>query len=93
MRIKKFHTFTESISGTELTNVGDYWGPGYGQQKLPITLSTSDTTIVRSEIDGEFYTQDDWWELYNEYISKGGRPLEGFTKLNLDLVLDFLKNN
>ena len=87
MKIKKFKKYCESISGTELINVGGVVGPGYGEQDLPVTLSKNDTELVYSDITDRIYSNDDYDELYNEYLKKGGSPLNGFNKENLDKVL------
>lgn len=87
-KIKKWKRFTESISGWEL--VGQHsMGPAYPEQVLQTTLSTEDTELIEG-IDGVIYTYDDYQNLYQDYLKKGGSPLEGFTKSNLDLVIDFL---
>lgn len=91
MRIKKFKSYCESISGTELMNVGGSFGPGYGEEKLPVTLTSTDTRVVLSELDGQFYTQDEYDQVYGDYLKKGGKPLDGFSKGNLEIVLDYLK--
>lgn len=89
---KKFKKFIESISGTELMNIGGSFGPGYGQEKLPVTLTSTDTRVVFSDIDNQFYTQDEYDQVYGDYLKKGGEPLDGFSKENLERVLDYLKN-
>ncbi len=84
MKIKKFSQF-ESISGWEL--VGQHvMGPNYPEQKLAVTLSSSDTEVLMG-LDGNFYTYDDYQSLYNDYLKIGGDSLQGFSKSNLDLVL------
>jgi hypothetical protein len=92
MYIKKFKKFIESISGTELMNVGGVFGPGYGEQSLPVTLSQSDTEVVLSELTDDLYTKDDYDNLYDDYLKKGGEHLDGFNKINLDKVIYYLKN-
>jgi hypothetical protein len=84
MKIKKFNDFKESISGWEL--IGQHMGPGYPEQKLPTTLSQSDTEILMG-YNGELYTYDDYQDLYQNYLKDGGSPLDGFNKKNLDTVL------
>ena len=42
-------------------------------------------------MDGKFYTEDEFNNLYNEYLKFGGKPLMGFTKENIDFMLDFLQ--
>jgi hypothetical protein len=86
MIIKKFKKFTESISGTEL--IGSHMGPNYPEQCLPITLNQSDTEILVG-MDGNFYTYDNFQDLYQSYLKDGNKPLEsGFTQDNLDIILD-----
>lgn len=87
MKIKRFSQF-EAISGWEL--VGQHiMGPNYPEQKLAVTLNTSDTEMVLG-IDDNIYTYDDYQDLYNRYLKVGGQPLQGFNKQNLDLVLSKL---
>ena len=92
MKIKKFKKYFESISGTELINVGGVVGPGYGEEQLPITMTKGDTEILYSDITDEFYTQNDYEQLYQDYLKKNGKPLDGFNKKNLDTIVDYLKN-
>ena len=86
MRIKRFNQF-ESISGWEL--VGQHiMGPAYPEQKLAVTLSSSDTEVIMG-FDGIIYTYDDYQSLYQEYLKKGGTPLQGFNLENLNKVIIF----
>jgi hypothetical protein len=85
MKIKKFQQFLESISGTEL--IGSL-GPGIGSQKLSNTITSNDTSVIASDITGKIYTFDDYNDLYEEYLKKGGKPLkDGFIKSNLEIIL------
>lgn len=86
MKIKKFDDFiSEEISGTEL--VGPV-GPAFGETRLQNkTVDFHDTNVILSEIDNRFYTIDEYNEIYNEYLVKGGKPLSGFNRQNLDIVL------
>ncbi len=85
MRIKQYKKFIESISGTEL--VGNHSiGPNYPEQKLANTLSQSNAQILIGN-DGVFYTLEDYQDLYNDYLKLGGKPLDGFTKINLDTII------
>ena len=84
MIIKNFYTFCESISGTELVG---HVGPNYGDQKLPITLTSKDTALIYSEIDDKFYNQEDYQQLYNNYLKNGGSPLFGFNIDNINIIL------
>lgn len=86
--IKNWKRFNEELSGTEL--VGPV-GPAYGETSIRNkTISSHQTTIIEG-IDGNLYTEDQWISLYNEYLKLGGSPLNGFTKENIDLALDFLQ--
>lgn len=91
MRIKKFWDFINEVSGTEL--VGPV-GPVYGDTTLPNkTISTHDTNIIYSDLDDKLYTEDDYINLYNEYLKSGGKPLDdGFSKNNIDLILSYLQS-
>jgi len=87
--IKKFKQFLESISGTEL--IGSL-GPGIGSQELSNTITTNDTSVIASDIDGKIYTYDDYNSLYEDYLKKGKKPLEGgFNKENLETIITMLK--
>lgn len=85
MRIKKFNDFILEISGTEL--VGPV-GPAYGETRLQNkTVSDRHTTVIYSDLDGVIYTIDMYQDLYQNYLKKGGNPLDGFSKENIDLIL------
>ena len=83
--IKNFKKFIESISGTEL--IGSL-GPGFPEQKLPNTISSGDTDVLYSDITGIIYSKDQYDDMYNDYLKKGGKPLpDGFTKENLEKII------
>jgi hypothetical protein len=85
MKIKNFKIFVESISGTEL--IGNL-GPGFPSDKSPNTIDKHDTTVLYSDITGQMYTEDDYNDLYSDYLKTGKKPLtSGFNKENLDEVL------
>ena len=76
--IKKYIDFMKEASGTEL--IGPV-GPAYGETGLQNkTISQDDTTVIYSDLDGKFYTIDEYNDIYGEYLKKGGSPLQGFTK-------------
>lgn len=77
--------YTESISGTELIG---HMGPNYGETQLPVTLSQSDTSLVY--VGDKIYSEDEYNDLYQQYLTKGGKPLFGFSKQNLEMVLSKL---
>lgn len=90
MKIKKFKQYSESISGTELIG---HMGPNYGEWISPNTISSSDTNLIHSDIDDKFYNEDDYNEIYNEYLKKGGKPIQGgFNRENLNGIIHFLNN-
>jgi hypothetical protein len=89
--IKKFKQFiNEEISGTEL--VGPV-GPAFGEVRLQNkTITQHDTSVIYSDLDGNFYTIDEYNQLYNDYLKSGGKPLDGFSKENIDTILSFINN-
>ena len=83
--IKKFKQFLEAISGTIDTMP---FGPGFTRQQLGNTITQKDTEVIASDITGELYTYDDYNQLYNDYLKKEGKPLDGgFNKENLEIIL------
>lgn len=83
--IKLFEDFINEVSGTEL--VGPI-GPSYGDTSLPNkTLQNRHTNIIYSDLDGKFYTIDEYQDLYQNWLKSGGKPLDGFTKANIDTIL------
>lgn len=90
--IKKFNQFIkEEISGTEL--VGPV-GPAYGETRLQNkTINSFDTNVIYSDLDSKIYTIDEYNDLYQDYLKVGGKPLDGFTKENIDIILGFLQTN
>ena len=89
-------TFEESISGTETTMP---FGPVYGRPNFPYTGSKRDVdtkgSIFRkasnNDLTDDIYTIDDFNDLYQEYLKKGGSPLpDGYSSENLDKVNFFL---
>lgn len=85
MRIKKFKQFNEEVNGTEL--IGSM-GPGYGETGLQNkTITSHDTNVIFCDLDSKFYTIDDYNNIYEEYLKKGGKPLDGFSKENINIIL------
>lgn len=89
--IKRWYQFiSEEISGTEL--VGPI-GPAYGETRLQNkTVTSHHTNVIHSDINGKFYTEDEYNELHTEYLKAGGKPLSGFSKENIEQMLNFLEN-
>lgn len=88
--IKSFKQFNEEISGTEL--VGPI-GPAYGETGLQNkTVTFHDTNVILSELDNKFYTIDEYNNLYSDYLKVGGKPLDGFNRENLDIVISFMND-
>jgi hypothetical protein len=86
-KIKKFKEFNEAISGT--FDLMPY-GPGFPRPDFPTTLGQSDTRVIFSNLTQKFYTENDYQELYQDYLKKGGKPLKGFNLKNLELILSQL---
>jgi len=84
--INNYKKFLEAISGTEL--VGKHMGPNYPEQESPVSLKGKDTEVIYSELFDKIITYDQYQDLYFNYLKKGGSPLHGFTKENLEKVLD-----
>ena len=86
--IKRFKEFIlNEVSGTEL--VGPI-GPAYGETGIQNkTLNGSDTAVIYCELDGNFYTQDEYNNLYTDYLKKGGKPLFGFSLKNIEIILQY----
>jgi hypothetical protein len=86
MMIKRFNDFIkEEVSGTEL--VGPM-GPGYGETGLQNkTVTSHDTNVIFCDLDSKFYTIDDYNNIYQEYLKKGGNPLDGFSLENIIKII------
>jgi len=80
----KIKTFREYINETVLIG---HMGPAYGDQILRNTINKSHTNVILSDIDNKFYTEEDYNNLYNEWLKSGGKPLSGFSKENIELIL------
>lgn len=91
MRIKKYSSFINEVSGTEL--VGPV-GPGYGETGLQNkTVNSHDTNVIYSELDGRIYTEDEYIDLYNNYLKSGGDPLNGFNLENINTILSYKQDD
>ena len=89
MKIKSFKKFNEELSGTEL--IGPV-GPAYGETGLQNkTIDFHNTNVILSELDNKFYTIDEYNDLYNQYLKSGGKPLDGFNRENLEIIIDFMQ--
>lgn len=86
-KIKSYQEFNEAISGTMDTMP---YGPGFPRPDFPSTIGQEDTNVLFSEITDTFYTEDDYQQIYQDYLKKGGKPLHGFNKENLEFVLSQL---
>lgn len=63
------------------------FGPGSPRPVSPNTITSNDTNVIFSEITDKIYTEDDYNDLYFDYLKRGGKPLSGFTLDNLNLIL------
>ena len=85
MKIYNFIQFcNEEVGGVELIG---HMGPNYGEEGNNKMIGPSPTDVIYSEISSKMYTQDEYQELYHNYLKNGGKPLHGFNQENLDYVL------
>ncbi len=89
MKIKNYKSFLEAISGWELVG---HMGPNYGEQENSPMKKTGMTDVLYSDTFDRMVTYDDYQSLYNDYLKKGGSPLQGFNLENLDKVLGVLND-
>jgi hypothetical protein len=63
-------------------------GPNYPEHKLVNTLTNKDTNILIG-IDGNFYTESDYQELFNQLMKshKLENHLRDFNQKNLDTLI------
>lgn len=87
MKIKNYKSFLEAISGWELVG---HMGPNYGEQENSPMKKAGMTDVLYSDAFDRMVTYDDYQNLYNDYLKKGGSPLQGFNLENLDKVLGVL---
>jgi len=89
MKIKNYKSFLEAISGWELFG---HMGPNYGEQENSPMKKAGMTDVLYSDAFDRMVTYDDYQNLYNDYLKKGGSPLQGFNLENLDKVLGVLND-
>lgn len=87
MKIKKYKSFLEAISGWELVG---HMGPNYGEQENSPMKKAGMTDVLYSDVFDTLVTYDEYQNLYNDYLKKGGTPLQGFNLDNLNKVLGVL---
>jgi hypothetical protein len=87
MKIKNYKSFLEAISGWELVG---HMGPNYGEQENSPMKKAGMNDVLYSDAFDRMVTYDDYQNLYNDYLKKGGSPLQGFNLENLDKVLGVL---
>jgi hypothetical protein len=67
-------------------------GPAYGDTRVQNkTLDGSHTAVIYCELDGNFYTRDEYNNLYTDYLKMGGGPLFGFSLKNIEIILQYNK--
>lgn len=87
-KIKKYSKFIEENVGYGI--VGPV-GPGYGETGLQNkTVNSHDTNEIFCEFDNKFYNIDDYNNIYQEYLKKGGKPLDGFSLENIITILQVI---
>ncbi len=89
MKIKNYKSFLEAISGWELVG---HMGPNYGEQENSPMKKAGMTDVLYSDTFDKMVTYDDYQNLYNDYLKKGGSPLQGFNLENLDKVLSKIED-
>jgi hypothetical protein len=89
MKIKNYKSFLEAISGWELVG---HMGPNYGEQENSPMKKAGMNDVLYSDAFDRMVTYDDYQNLYNDYLKKGGSPLQGFNLENLDKVLGVLND-
>jgi hypothetical protein len=83
--LSKFSDFINEVSGTEL--IGPV-GPGYGDTNIKNkTISRFDTEVIYCDLDNKFYTIDEYNNIYEDYLKKGGTPLHGFNIDNIVAII------
>lgn len=91
VKIKKYGDFTsEAISGTEVPTMrnGSYFGPSYGDTESPNTISAEDTTLRYSKLLDRPISEDEFNDLYDEYLSKSDKSIKKeFTTNCIDEIL------
>ena len=88
--IKNWKEYNEAANGTELFGRG----PNFPEKKLHNTLSNKDKNVCMG-MDGVFYTESDYMELYNQSLKKYNLDpsLRSFSKKNLDTLLQIISEN
>lgn len=88
--IKKFNDYIKEVSGTEL--VGKM-GPGYGHTTNLDKIDKSKTNVY--EIDGHFYTFDDYQDIVNDFLKSGGNinQLSGNVKNDIFYIKSYLEKD
>jgi hypothetical protein len=86
--IKKFKDFLkEELSGTEL--VGQI-GPAYGDTRTQNkTINSHDTNTIFCDLNNKIYTEDDYNNLYNDYLIKSNKKSikKEFSLENINSIL------
>ena len=87
-KIKKYNKFIEENVGYGI--VGQV-GVGYGETGLQNkTVNSHDTNEIFCEFDNKFYNIDDYNNIYQEYLKKGEKPLDGFSLDNIITILQVI---
>lgn len=82
----------EAVNGHEVTVP---FSPAFDRPPLP-KINKGDMHVILCRLDDKFYHFDEYQNLYNEYLTMGGTPLDGgsggFTEDNLEAVLTLINN-
>jgi len=85
--IKNWKEYNEAANGTELFSRA----PNFPEKKSPNSLSKKDTNVCMG-MDGVFYTESDYMELYNQSLKEYSLnpSLRSFNQENLDTLLQII---
>lgn len=87
-KIKRYNKFVDENVGYGI--VGQV-GVGYGETGLQNkTINSHDTNEIFCEFDSKFYNIDDYNNIYQEYLKKGEKPLDGFSLDNIITILQVI---
>ena len=93
MKIKRFNEGIDDNRGSSAGGIE--WigkvGPNFGDWPKYDKISKFNN-IIFSDIDNKFYTNDDYIDMYNNYLKSGGKEdLKDFNKQNLEKLISLLK--
>lgn len=85
--VKYFNEFKKHLEAANGTDMIGKYELGVVPH-VPSSLSAEDTDII-ADTSGNVYSQNEYQDLYFDYLKRGGTPLNGFTQENLLKVLGY----